>query len=267
MKLYAACDYVKIVLMSFFLFVPTSLANKIVTKEAPRFLFHWMKESSTNAEYKIQSISENMLPLPWMYTSYNLVQSIPVLQTGFGLFTWSHPIGGFGTGPTEVYGDFMIAIEIQRDPLRIWEVETNEDTRLLDLKVDFTEFDLIHHKRTLTSHTSQVLYEEWIITNPKVVSAFTADPKVIKPMMREYRQAMRSGLYFTTDQLHAKFTPNDRYTSRFLNSDYARQKYLFPVMDAYIQSRHTKLNPAWLRPFNQCGLMDFIKTDMTRTPD
>jgi hypothetical protein len=253
-----------------FLAVSLSLpafANKIAKQKPPPFLFHWMRESSTNIDYKLKSLAKDKLPLPWMYNSYNLVKSIPSLQNGSGLFAWSHPIGGFATGPTEIYGDFLIAIEMPQSPVRVWEIKTSDASDTSNIKTDFSKFDLIHHIRTNPNDASQTLYEEWIITNSKIVESFTADPAIIRPIVRMYRKAMTEGLYFKTEQLHAQFPPNGRYKSRFLNSDYARSTYVFPILDSYINADHEDLHPSWRRSFDHCGLLEFLSADLGSQPN
>jgi hypothetical protein len=230
----------------------------IVKREVPSNLYHWISSESINKEKKTALVERGFLPLPRMYPDFNLVTAAPKLAYTKGLFVWSHPIGGVGTGPLEIYGDLgaLIAIKVREGRHTVLELETDADSKPIDLKGDLRRIDIIHHKRYINFQGNRILhFEEWVIKKPRIAAEFTADPTILRPLIRQQIEFMKSGGQYSDADLHTKIAPSGRYNVPFVNSDFARKEYIYPRLENYLRLRTSSFHPSWLKPFTTCDEM------------
>jgi hypothetical protein len=228
---------------------------KVRAREIPKVLYHWISKDSINKPKKVSLVERGFLPLPRMYPSFNLVAAVPDLAFTKGLFVWNHPIGGMGTGPSEIYGDLgaLIAIKTKDGIHNALELETENQSKPLDLKIDLRSIALIHHKHFFNDGNGRrLIFEEWVIKKPQIAAEFSADPVVLKPLIQEHLDFMRRGGQYADQDLHFKIPPNQRYRGTFINSEYAREQYLYPRLEAYLRLTPRDFHSSWRRPLSLC---------------
>ncbi len=231
---------------------------KIKSAEAPEFLFHWSQLQSVNSDNKVQALSRSSLPLPSMYPTFYLVDMIPSLSHTKGLFTWSHPVGGVGTGPTEMYAAnaALIMIKTKGGQHQVLEVLSVDGQKPFQQNIDTSSIDFIHHtKFTNTPGSREVIFEEWIVTSQRGIQSFTADPMLIRPIIEKQVRFMRSGKKYSERELHARLPPDGRFKSPFVNSESARKTQIIPALEQYMKNSNASIHPLWKRPFSGCDTL------------
>lgn len=163
---------------------PQTGAEAIYGGIAPKALYHWTTQATLAEIANEKNFSE-----PWsiykpkglskVYSYWNQVTDKVKTDRG-ALFAWIHPLLGMRGGLTEIYGDTLVKLDIDVENsrvLRLYSKGLTSERAILqqgvfDGSLDLSKVDLIFH----TDGT----IKEWIIVNPKIVTNFTADPKVIR---------------------------------------------------------------------------------------
>jgi hypothetical protein len=236
-------------------FAQTSLPRIETTQRGsiPSQLYHWTDEqgvkqlgSSLDAEGALTIVPAK----PPKGTVEHLDSYVPWLTKMPKLFAWTHPVTGMGfdfdsrnTSLIDVYGDILVKIDLNKVPSsKVLTVHSSDDG--VESTVKPKDVWLVHHfhygNATFDVRRKQkdLLFEEWIITNPAAVKAITADPEALAPILEtELRQLKSSRFKYPQEALHRK------NGAGFANRADARKEIIIPTLETYVSEAGGKL---WL---------------------
>lgn len=226
----------------------------------PKYFYHWIDVDSLSQKWRLKALKETgEIPLPNMKPEFLIADAIPELAGKGGLFVWHHPVSGMGTGPSEMYGNSVIMLETQRQPARILDVSTSPGETISKL-TNLRNADVLRHTRV---RDGVVLWEEWIILKPKVITQFTADPKIIKPRMRVQYNNLVNGGEIAERWLHFKIrgSGQDAKTKPLFQSRRDLKKLVLPVLKRYIEMDAEAIPEVWRRPMDY-GACEALSEDL-----
>jgi hypothetical protein len=233
--------------------------------EPPKWMYHWINTESLSQSWRVEALKRSgRLPLPNMKENFLVSRAVQSLTGRGGLFAWTHPVTGLGSGPTEMYGDSVIMIKLTDQPVRILELETEREYTL-GRELNFSKFDMIHHVRYGPENPDRVdsprmvYWEEFIITNNKIVDSFTADPSLIKPRIRKQIARLEAGNRYQERYLHFKVAGVDAYSTTlpFFNSRRDVERRILPLLRSYMNKSPDEIPDVWKRPivFGECDAL------------
>lgn len=170
---------------------------------APRILYHWISIESLNRLFGSSSPPESV-PLKSLgsdnYISL-LVRNAPAFKDRMGLYTWHNPVGATSGGSGEVYGKNEAVLAMQIDPTaRIGLVVTPDDfgvppsDKLSDPALRDRYDVILHISGSMLGFVNNQRFgfgfAEWVVINPKIVEAISADPALTTQVMASYRNAL-----------------------------------------------------------------------------
>lgn len=230
--------------------ITNGVPGDIVTlRESPSILYHWLDvDSARRLADKAGNIGKGF-PLKRLGSSI-LSDSYMDLAERPGLFTWTNPVAGIGSGGTDfLYGDHVVKLWM-KPGLNVIGVVTKAGESLRDTKVRFEDgVDLIFHvvKTPLQNSEYSVEYKEWAILDGKAVADFTGAPECLRSELAKWRELiMRDDFSFAEEDMHAPaflyYIPEHR------------RRFLVPRIDSAL-SENRKLPQFFQRkPEDLCAL-------------
>jgi hypothetical protein len=161
-------------------------AKIYVESDPPEFLFHWTTLKGA------EGIATNGLGYQGNPSFYNS-SALAIRGSKPLLYTWTHPIDAVSAGLGEQYGgEVLVALKLNKEYINAVRIDvqaTRENSPSLpetsDIESRFREItqdtNLVLHRRI--SLSGQVLHQEWIVLDPIVIKAMSADPQRLGPML------------------------------------------------------------------------------------
>lgn len=171
--------------------------------------FHWLAQDRieslvpTNINYNFE---KDGFPLKkHSLTNSILGQNFPQLNGKPGLFVFSHPVTGMGSGEStdgRFYGDIPIKLCLKKG-LKAVAVVTQSGASFELSNIDFEGVDLIFHvtKTRMFDNTWALGMMEYVILNPKSVKDFTSDPDFLHDELVNAFKKLKS---LNSTELHEK---------------------------------------------------------------
>lgn len=251
--------------------VPHNSAVDLGRQDPPPILFHWTRIENLSSRLALSDAS--VLPLANLKSLYGKKSGFEEHGRGkMGLFTWCHPVTGMGCGRGELYGNpkpvgkksgeiyqnALIAIELQPKVRMMKSVTFDHDEEKVANFESLESADLVYHehhgwhilgveelevegKPTWVFEKEKTLwYTEWVLQNSKSVKNFTADPSVLKPLLRAHRKFLESGGTYSMNEDHFRKFPfgDPRHTG----------KHYLPRVDDYLAMENDRIPEVWRRP-------------------
>jgi hypothetical protein len=225
--------------------------SKVVKVEARRiapYLFHWTPLDSLREPWRLEIIREkDTVPLPWIRRRFLITQAFPDLEWHSGLFSWPHPVTGLGTGPAEVYGDVPIFMKTVEEPVRVLDLRTQPGSEIRKGTRPVDDIDVVYHRRYDRKRVLQ--FEEYVILRPEnAVEDFSADPRIIQPLIAPEIERLKRGEAYPAKLLHHKVEGGSHMTEPFFHSASQVRRTILPTLRRYMRLDSRSVPERWRRP-------------------
>jgi hypothetical protein len=183
---------------------------KLSKRAPPRNLYHWTSDSRLR---RIASDNPNpkLIPLGHMPNKNAVAGDFPDLIARPGIFAWTDPITGMMATTHEVYarqeGDRparLLAMKIRQNA-KVAEIQTGINAEKVK-PGSFDGIDLIYHEAQ--DMKGMRIFSEWIVLNPDAVEEFTADPKLLSPILKEELKKLKD--------LTSHYDPKEMFAPRYI---------------------------------------------------
>jgi len=179
--------------------------------QLPERLFRWMSPEGLRRLADRMKV-DGRVPLKTI-ASTGEIEALAYFRPEFrgrdALFLWSHPFTGMGAGKGEWYARPGNG---GREPARVLMLEPMKDsvTAVLISQMgkepiqggtDLSGIDFVYH--VVLDQGGNEFIKEWVLLNPEKVRSFTADPEIIKPILKKELDKMSDPLFrFSNSDLH-----------------------------------------------------------------